>query len=116
MPGADVSEHFARLAAAVQYPALPALAVEAARKSVLDTLGVALAAGGLEPAVRPAVRLAVESGGAPEATILGCPDRVSAVMAAFANGAMAHGLDYDDQTPWGQHAASSVIPAVFAVA
>ena len=43
-------------------------------------------------------------------------DRVPALTAAFANGAMAHCLDFDDQTPWGQHSASSIVPAVFAVA
>jgi 2-methylcitrate dehydratase PrpD len=48
--------------------------------------------------------------------VLGFGGRVPAVMAAFVNGAMAHCLDYDDQTPWGQHSASSLIPAVFAVA
>jgi 2-methylcitrate dehydratase PrpD len=32
------------------------------------------------------------------------------------NGALAHGLDFDDQTPWGQHASSSIIPSVFALA
>ena len=29
---------------------------------------------------------------------------------------MAHCLDFDDQTPWGQHAGSSIVPAVLAVA
>jgi 2-methylcitrate dehydratase PrpD len=38
------------------------------------------------------------------------------MMAALANGALAHCLDYDDQTPWGQHTASSIVPATFAVA
>ena len=38
------------------------------------------------------------------------------MMAALANGALAHCLDYDDQTPWGQHTASSIVPAAFAVA
>ena len=37
-------------------------------------------------------------------------------MAALANGAMIHCLDYDDQTPWGQHSGSSLLPAVFAAA
>jgi 2-methylcitrate dehydratase PrpD len=48
--------------------------------------------------------------------VLAFGDRVPALWAAFANGAMAHCLDYDDQTPWGQHSASSVVPAALAVA
>ncbi|RDD95663.1 hypothetical protein DTW92_15685 [Paracoccus pantotrophus] len=34
----------------------------------------------------------------------------------MANGAMAHALDYDDQTPWGQHSALTLLPSVLAVA
>ena len=114
--GDDVSLHFADLFADTVYERLPAQAVEAAKKSVLDTLGVALAASGLEPAVRPLVDLVRQSGGCREASVLGFGGRAPAIMAAFANGAMAHCLDYDDQTPWGQHAASSLVPAAFAVA
>ncbi|MCL8011300.1 MmgE/PrpD family protein [Streptomyces sp. AS02] len=90
--------------------------MEAAKKSILDTLGVILAAGGTEPAVQGVVDLVRESGGRPEASVLAFGGKAPAIMAAFANGAMAHCLDFDDQTPWGQHASSSVIPAAFAVA
>ena len=48
--------------------------------------------------------------------MLGFGGRVPAPMAAFANGALAHALDYDDLTPWGQHSGSSIVPAVLAVA
>ncbi|HEX3678626.1 MAG TPA: MmgE/PrpD family protein [Galbitalea sp.] len=114
--GADVSRHFADSVAGMVYEDLAADAVDAAKKSVLDTLGVALAASGLEPAVRGLVDLVRESGGRPEASLLGFGGRAPAIMAAFANGALAHSLDYDDLTPWGQHASSSVVPAVFAIA
>ena len=77
---------------------------------------MALAASGLEPAVRPALELVEETGGRAEASVLGAGDRVPAMMAAFANGALAHGLDYDDQTPWGQHSSSSVVLRALAVA
>ena len=112
----DVSRHLADLAASVDYSSLPAGAAEAAKKSILDTLGVTLAASGMEPAVRSVVDLVRDCGGRPEASILGFSGRASAIMAAFANGAMAHCLDYDDQTPWGQHASSSIVPAAFALA
>ena len=78
-------------------------AIEAAKKSVLDTVGVALAASGMEPAVRRPSALVEETGGRAEASLWGQGIEVPAMMAAFANGALAHGLDYDDQTPWGQH-------------
>ena len=113
---ADVVSHFAHHAAGTTYDALPPPAVDAAKKSILDTLGVILAASGTEPAVRGVIDLVRETGGTPESTVLAFGDRVPALMAAFANGAMAHCLDFDDQTPWGQHSASSIVPAVFAVA
>jgi 2-methylcitrate dehydratase PrpD len=70
----------------------------------------------MEPAVRGVIDLVREAGGQPESTVLAFGDRVPAVWAAFANGAMAHCLDFDDQTPWGQHSASSIVPAALAVA
>ena len=115
-PEEDLVHHFGRFAAAVQFDDLPIEAVEAAKKSILDTLGVIMAASGLEPAARPVVDLVRESAGKPEATVLAFGGRVPADQAAFANGAMAHCLDFDDQTPWGQHSASSIVPAVLAVA
>ena len=112
----DLVDIFAHHAAEVRYETLPHEARAAAKKSVLDTLGVILAASGMEPAVRAVIDIVRESGGAPESSLLGFGGKFPAIMAALANGAMAHCLDYDDQTPWGQHTASSIVPAVFAVA
>src|SRR3954464_12375343 len=118
MPASDVDlvGHLADHVAATAYERLPPVAVEAAKKSMLDTLGVILAASGVEPAVRGVVDLVRETGGRPESTVLAFGDRVPALTAAFANGAMAHCLDFDDQTPWGQHSSITGIPAVLAVA
>jgi 2-methylcitrate dehydratase PrpD len=115
-PHRDLVEHFAHHIASATYDQLPPAAREAAKKSILDTLGVILAASGMEPAVHGVIDLVREAGGQPEATVLAFGDRVPALWAAFANGAMAHCLDFDDQTPWGQHSASSIVPAALAVA
>lgn len=112
----DLVHLFADHAAAVRYDDLPVPAREAAKQSILDTLGVILAASGMEPAVQAVIDIVRETGGAPDCTLLGFGGRAPALMAAFANGALAHCLDYDDQTPWGQHCASSIIPACFAIA
>lgn len=112
----DLSRELADFAANTRFADLPPEAVEAAKKSVLDTVGVMLAASGMEPAVRPIIELVQQSGGSGEATILGYGDRVPAGSAAFANGALAHGLDFDSQTPWGAHADSSIVPTVLALA
>ncbi|MCX5326926.1 MmgE/PrpD family protein [Streptomyces sp. NBC_00120] len=115
-PTTDIVHHLAACAAETRYEDLPSEAAEAAKKSILDTLGVILAASGTEPAVRGVIDLVREGGGRPEASVLAFGGKVPAMAAAFANGAMAHCLDYDDQTPWGQHCSSSIVPAVFAVA
>ena len=102
-----VSSHFDKLSPTV---------IQAAKMAVVDNLAVTLAATGMEPAVRSVIDMTKEAGGRPESIVIGCGFRTSAVMAAFANGAMAHCLDFDDQSPWGQHAGSSVLPAVIALA
>ena len=113
---ADISNAFADLVADARYEDLSAGAIDAAKKSILDTLGVILAASGVEPRVRAVVNLVQETGGRPESSVLGLGGRVPAAQAAFANGAMAHCLDFDDRTPWGAHADSSAVPAAFALA
>lgn len=112
----DLVHLFGSHAAGLAYDDLPDQARMAAKKSILDTIGVILAASGTEPAVRPIIEIVKETGGKPECTILGFGGKAPAIMAALANGALAHCLDYDDQTPWGQHTASSIVPAVFALA
>ena len=112
----DLSAEFARFAAQCRYEDLPESAIEGAKKSILDTLGVMLAASGVEPALRGLHELVRESGGAPESSVIGFGGRAPAVMAAFVNGAMAHCLDFDDHAPEGHHPSSSIVPAVFAVA
>lgn len=112
----ELQDRFAAFAAQSRYADLPDSAVEGAKKSILDTLGVMLAATGVEPAVRGVADLVQEGGGMPEASILGFGGRAPALMAAFANGAMAHCLDFDDHAPEGHHPSSSIVPAVFALA
>ena len=114
--GRDLVHILADHAAASRYADIPVEAREAAKKSILDTLGVSLAASGLEPAARGVIEIVRESGGAPQCSLLGFGGKFPALSAALGNGALAHCLDYDDQTPWGQHSASSVVPAAFAVA
>ncbi|WP_061934715.1 MmgE/PrpD family protein [Aureimonas sp. AU22] len=115
-PAADLSTDLARFAATTRFSDLPPDVVDAAKKSLLDTIGVILAASGTEPAVRPLIELVQGNGGREECSILGFGGRVPASAAALANGALAHALDFDDQTPWGAHPDSSVVPTVLALA
>ena len=112
----DLSHEFAALVANCRYEDLPVDAIEIAKKSVLDLLGVSLAASGTVRAIQGVVDLLRDQGGKPVCGILGFADRAPAILAAFANGAMAHSLDFDDQGADGHHASSSIVPAVFAAA
>lgn len=117
MPEAlDLSAELAAFVANARYADLPSSAVEGAKKSILDTLGVILAASGAEPSVRAVAELVRECGGREESAILGFGGRAPALMAAFANGAMAHCLDFDDHAPEGHHPSSSAVPVAFALA
>ena len=111
----DLCHDFASLAANTRYEDISPAAIDAAKKSILDTVGVIVAASGMEPAAQSVVDVVRESGGKPESSILGFGGRAPAAMAAFANGCMAHCLDFDDRTPWGAHPSSSVVPAAFAI-
>lgn len=116
MSTVDLSHLFARHVADARYDTIPPDAIEGAKKSLLDTLGVMLAGSGMEPAVKGVTDIIFENGGRADCDVFGFRRKVPAPMAAFANGVLAHCLDYDDQTPWGAHPDSSVIPAVLAAA
>lgn len=86
------------------------------RQRVADTLGVSIAAQRLETS-GAAVEYVLAQGGTPESTVLGREQRVPAAQAAFANGVLAHSLDYDDtHLPSVLHPSASVVPAALAVA
>ena len=107
----QLAQHIAR----VSHADLPQPALLAAKRSLLDAIGVSLGASGLEPACAPFVALAQESNG--PCSLLGFPQRVSPPMAAFANGALAHALDYEDAydgTP--AHPNAACVPVALALA
>jgi 2-methylcitrate dehydratase PrpD len=92
----------------------PAEAVDAARRAILDTLGVMLA-GSVEAPARIVQKIAAAEGGAPLATVIGTGTRTGAVWAALANGTAAHALDFDD-TNFGMmgHPSAPVLAAALA--
>ncbi len=100
-----------------RYEDLPTPVVAATKKSILDAVGVTLAAGTLGEGCKPFVDLAIAQGGKPESTIIGFGARVPAAMAAFANGAMAHALDFEDAHLGAlMHPNAATIPAALAMA
>lgn len=111
----EVTRRLAQYAASVSYEHLPAPVVSTLKRLVLDTLGTTLAANTLGAGCREVVEAARGAGGAPEGTLLGFGDKMPAALAAFANGAMAHALNYDAIGPEGGHL-GVILAAPFAVA
>jgi len=115
---ADISALSAAIAAHVAgFPAwdLPESAVHAAKRALLDGLGVMLGASGVSPDIAPFVDHAVREGMG-GASILGHGLSSSASMAAFANGAMAHALDFEDAFDAAPcHPNAALLPAALAI-
>ncbi len=113
----DAAFPIARNIVATKYGNLPADAVEVTKRSILDTVGVVLAASGMSPSVKAIVDIVREGGGKKESTIFSFGDKVPCWMAAYTNGSMAQALDYDDVYDEGRnHNAGAVIPATLAIA
>jgi 2-methylcitrate dehydratase PrpD len=94
---------------------LPAPVAHAAKRHLLDGVGLALAARRYGSAT-PSVSVAEGLGGPAEATPLGGAVQVSAPAAALADGALVHAIDFDDTHAGGLvHATAVVLPAALAV-
>lgn len=88
----------------------------AAKHVFLDATGVMLAASGLAREADAFVAVAQMMGPGP-CRILGTPFSVSPAMAAMANGAMAHALDFEDTFEAAPgHPNASLVPALLALA
>jgi 2-methylcitrate dehydratase PrpD len=107
----------AERAAALSAAPLPAAALSAASLSLLDAVGVSLAASTLADGVAPFAELVTDEAAAGSSTVLGTGVRTSAAAAAFANGAAAHALDFEDAVDGlAAHPNAQVIPVVLALA
>jgi 2-methylcitrate dehydratase PrpD len=96
---------------------LTAAARQAARRGVLDWIGCALA-GSAHPEIDILVSVLAETGGRPQATVLGRGLKLGLLDAPLANGQMGHLLDFDDTHMGGVvlHTSSPVLAALFALA
>jgi len=95
---------------------VPAAVRDSAALRVLDTIGCALA-GAREDHVPSVLALASRWGGPGLCTIWGTPLTAAPPQAALANGALAHGLDFDDTHADSVcHGSAVLVPAVLALA
>jgi 2-methylcitrate dehydratase PrpD len=105
----------ARLSGA-HYGTLPDDATEVAKQCLLDFIGVTLA-GSDEPLTRILQDDQRESGGNPQASLIGLCARATTEQAALINGAASHAHDYDDvHSAMYGHPTVPVAPAALALA
>jgi len=113
----DCAITLARNAASIKYNHLNTEAVEITKRSILDTVGVILAASGTSQPCQTVANIVKDGGGKEESTIFGFGGKVPCWMAAYVNGSMAQSLDYDDIYDEGRnHNSGAVLPATFAIA
>jgi aconitate decarboxylase len=101
--------------AGISYENLGAPAIEAARRLVLDGIAVAIA-GTQEEAIHILAAHHREQGGAAQATAIGNGFRLNAVSAAALNGAAMHVLDFEPMWSPANHALSTTLAGVLALA
>lgn len=93
----------------------PAPAVAAARRAILDCLGVMLA-GTRNPPARILQSVARAEGGAPLCTIVGTGRRTGALWAALCNATAAHALDFHGDSHSTDHSSAPLLAAALAAA
>jgi len=99
----------------IGYGDLPNTAIEIAKMSIIDGVGVCLA-GSQSSASKIIADYVGEGGRRPEATVILKGFKTSAPEAALANGTMMHALDYDDcAEAFLGHPTTVILPAVLAL-
>ena len=114
---ADVISAFAN---GLSFGDLPAAAIDAAKRSILDTLAVTVA-GTRSRTGQAAINAFAANGAGGAATIMGTKYTAHPALAALVNGTLGHALDFDDVwadddgvIAWRGHPSVCVLPAVLA--
>jgi 2-methylcitrate dehydratase PrpD len=108
------TEKIARFIVETGYEDIPRDAVEKAKRTTLNCMGVALA-GVAEPVSQTITGYVTKLGGPSQASLFGAGLKVSVPEAALANGVIAHALDYDDCGVKIGHPSVLVLPAVLSL-
>jgi 2-methylcitrate dehydratase PrpD len=115
-PRPDITANLARFAAETTWDHIPESARHAGKRALLNFFAVALAGCRTEPVELALKSLTEFSGGRP-ATVIGRPERLDALSAAFLNAAGANVFDYcDTHLPTVIHPTAPLAPSLLALA
>ncbi|MBI2987337.1 MAG: MmgE/PrpD family protein [Deltaproteobacteria bacterium] len=110
-----VTRELAQYIVNLKYEELPQATIQAAKKAVLDQLGIMLM-GSTLPWTQPSYEVVRELGGRAESTIVRYGTRVSAPDAAFVNANFGHSCEMDDSGYSGAgHPGSLTVPPAIAL-
>ena len=111
----EYTRELAKYASELTFKAVPDTAIQDCKKLTLDTLGIAIK-GSRTRHGEIAAGIAHDLGGKQESTVIGYGYRTGCLNAAFANGVMAHAIDFDDDyQPGIIHVGCAVISAALAI-
>ncbi|CAN5278057.1 MmgE/PrpD family protein [soil metagenome] len=111
-----LTRRLAAFVAGARFEHLSAETVRMTRLSLLDAVGVTLAASSMGEGVAAFADVARETGGRPEAAVIGFGFHTSMLGAVIANGAGAHALDYEDAYDGAPiHPNAACVPVALAV-
>src|SRR3954468_7716957 len=116
MPETTLTERLVQHVRAIRYESLPPEAIEVSKQIVLDGLAV-MHAGSAEPlgVGRISTAYVRETGGLPQASVIAGGFKTSMFNGAYANGCMAHALDFDNTHYPPNHPTSPTLPAILAL-
>ena len=117
---AGAADAIGAFATGLAFSDVPAAAIDAAKRSILDTLAVAVA-GTRSRTGQGAIAAFAANGAGGAATVMGTRFTAHPALAALINGTLAHALDFDDVwadddgvIAWRGHPSVCVLPAVLA--
>jgi 2-methylcitrate dehydratase PrpD len=113
----EYSKILAKYVVNLRYEDLKDEVIDKTKMHFLDAVGNILGAREM-PWSRMIIEIVKQIKGEPQATVIGEEGRYPSMMAALANGTMAHGIDADDSgaRPSWAHPGSCIIPAAYAAA
>ena len=110
-----IAEKISEFCCELTYDAIPPSVREKTKDLMLDTLGIC-AVSSQQDAGRIILDLVQSWGGVDESSLVGADVKIPVQNAAFANGVLGHGLDYDDtHTESVVHPSACLVPVAMAV-
>ncbi len=110
-----IAEKITQFCLSLDYDAIPLEVLEKAKDLILDTAGICIRSSRHEFG-KNILEFVQNWGGVPESSLVGSSKKVCMQNAAFANGVLGHGLDYDDtHTESVVHPSACLVPVVMAV-